>query len=147
MVYQIQRESGRIRVEFSSVPDLLTQAIRSIHNFLKESGVSQTLDIKLVLRELGTNAVRHGNNGDPARRVVLQVSFEEQGYARIEVADEGEGFDYKSLEMDPPTQFRQIHDRGYKIVHALTERLEFNEAGNRVTVWVPAERRNRAETG
>jgi anti-sigma regulatory factor (Ser/Thr protein kinase) len=147
MMYQIQHEPGRIRVEFSSMPELLTQATRSVQHFLKESGVCETLDIKLVLRELGTNAVHHGNNSDPARRVIFSVSIEERGYARIEVTDEGDGFDYRSLEMDPPTQFKEIRDRGYKIVRALAERLEFNEAGNKVTVWVPAARRTRAETG
>ena len=147
MVYQIQHEPGSIRVEFSSIPELLTQATRSIQQFLRESGVLETLDIKLVLRELGTNAVHHGNNSDPARKVICSVSVEERGYARIEVTDEGNGFDYRSLEMDPPTQFHAIRDRGYKIVHGLAERIEFNEAGNRVTVWVPAGRRTRAETG
>jgi serine/threonine-protein kinase RsbW len=48
--------------------------------------------MQLALEEALVNAVKHGNKGDPSRRVRVQVRL---GPARVlaEVEDEGEGFD------------------------------------------------------
>ena len=47
-----------------------------------------------------------------------------------------EGFDYGKLRMLPQADPRRIGKRGFILIKALSDKIEFNEIGNRITVRV-----------
>ena len=90
--------------------------------------------IQLALEEALVNAIRHGNRLDPAKRVRVTLSLAPD-VVRIEIADEGPGFDPAALP-DPtdPTQLEAPGGRGILLMRRFMDRLEFNAAGNQVTM-------------
>ena len=106
--------------------------------FKKYAPSSDRLSCSIVLRELLDNAVEHGNRGIETRIVTGSLTYLGEGTFRIIVEDEGEGFDCAGLDVTVPEDPRRVKSRGYVLIHALADRLEFNEKGNRVTAYVSA---------
>ena len=90
--------------------------------------------LRLALEEAIVNAIRHGNRGDPTRRV--HVRFE-VGPDRVlaEVEDEGEGFDFARIP-DPlaPKNLERPSGRGLLLMRHYTTWLRYNHVGNCVTL-------------
>ena len=88
--------------------------------------------IHLAVEEAITNAIVHGNKLDPGKvvRVACVVS---PTLARIEVADEGSGFDPSSV---PDCRLEDRLDapngRGVMLMRTFMTRIEYNARGNRV---------------
>jgi len=60
----------------------------------KSAGFAQDVEeyfFRLALDETLTNAVKHGNSGDAAKKITLTVSFTKRG-VNVTVHDEGGGF-------------------------------------------------------
>lgn len=88
--------------------------------------------VELLLREALTNAVLHGGGTHPGRRVRCEVSVGMRT-ARLAVADEGPGFDWRdALAAAPPDS--ATCGRGLKIYGLYADRVSFNERGNRVVL-------------
>ena len=88
--------------------------------------------IKLALEEAMINAYRHGNKGDPAKRIYVRYRVTSER-VEIEVRDEGGGF--QPRQVPDPTQPEFIdrpHGRGIMLMRAYVDRVEFNESGNTV---------------
>lgn len=88
--------------------------------------------IRLALEEALTNAFKHGNQGDPDKRVTLECRV---GEDRVELAveDEGEGFDPTSL--PDPTADENLEvptGRGIFLMRAYMTEVSFEPPGNRV---------------
>ncbi len=88
----------------------------------------------LVLRELLTNAVAHGNCLRPDRMVSCRVEPAQENRLKIVVADEGDGFSREGMTFELPADPLTDRHRGLALVHAYSEAVVFNEAGNRVAV-------------
>jgi serine/threonine-protein kinase RsbW len=90
--------------------------------------------LRLALEEALVNAIHHGNQGDPARRV--RVRFE-VGPDRVlaEVEDEGEGFDPARVP-DPrsPRGRGRSGGRGLFLMRHYTTWIRYNRLGNCVTL-------------
>lgn len=129
-----------IGFEISSERRLVREVVAEARSFLRKRCVVSTTDVEIVLRELLTNAIDHGNAGMPESDVVCTLIYTDE-YVRVRVMDQGQGFDYRSLNMDIPDDPRRLAHRGFVLVKALSTRLEFNEPGNCVTVYVPLERK------
>jgi serine/threonine-protein kinase RsbW len=97
--------------------------------------------VRLALEEALVNALRHGNQEDPSKRV--NVSFL-VGPERllIEVQDEGEGFDPKDVP-DPlaPENLERSSGRGLHLIRTYMSWVRFNVSGNCVTMCKSRERR------
>lgn len=111
------------------------EVIEAAKAFLGRLGVRSTLGASVVLRELLVNAVKHGNKNRPGACITCRIEHLGDFHFKIEVEDEGEGFDYERLNLALPADPRQAVQRGYLIINTLCDRLEFNEAGNRVTAY------------
>lgn len=103
--------------------DCLTDHGYSVHPFYD----------RLIVDELLSNAVQHGNGSDPERKVRVRL-FDLDGAWRLEVEDEGEGFDHESaLEFDFESADRsrllQTHGRGLPILKAFGVELEYLDGG------------------
>jgi serine/threonine-protein kinase RsbW len=84
----------------------------------------------LILSEALTNAVKHGNCDDPAKRVVVSYHV---GPDRVllEVEDDGPGFDLAAIR-DPtaPENLDRPCGRGLFLMRHYSTWLRFNESGN-----------------
>lgn len=88
--------------------------------------------IRLSLEEAITNAVKHGNHCDPARRVHLRFSVDDE-QAVIYVADDGGGFDPARVP-DPtmPNRLSLPNGRGIMLMRAYMDDVQYNRQGNEV---------------
>jgi len=81
-----------LRSEPSSVPDA-RQALEELRFRVSKRVLD---DVRLLVSELVTNSVRHAGAG-PGELIALRVDIEE-GHVRVEVADQGPGFDPERAE-------------------------------------------------
>ena len=90
--------------------------------------------VRLALEEALTNAIKHGNRMDAAKsvRIACQVSIE---MVRIEIEDEGTGFDWNHF--PDPTDIENLEKpcgRGVMLMRAFMNVVQYNEQGNFVTL-------------
>lgn len=98
--------------------------------------------VHLAVEEALVNAIRHGNKEDAAKRVQLVCRICEQRL-RIEVADEGSGFN--PAQVPDPTDSDNLEvpsGRGIMLMRNFMHHVEYNDAGNRVVM-----ERNRSLNG
>ena len=90
--------------------------------------------MKITLTELLVNALDHGNNRDPSRKVIIGHMVDSRSTV-VSVLDEGEGFDPARVP-DPTRAENLVKDsgRGLFIVRCYVDKVSFNEKGNRVTI-------------
>jgi serine/threonine-protein kinase RsbW len=88
--------------------------------------------IHLAAEEAIVNAIVHGNKLAADKKVHVEC-FVSPTVARIEITDEGEGFDPSQVpdctredRLDVPS------GRGVMLIHNFMTRVEYNERGNRV---------------
>lgn len=84
-------------------------------------------DLRIILNELVANGVIHGNKYDRDKLVNLYIEIEED-LIRIEVTDEGKGFDC-NLKYYDPTKLK-CSGRGLVIVNGLSD--EFYVVDNKI---------------
>ena len=90
--------------------------------------------VHLAAEEALVNAIRHGNGSD-ARKKVRIVCLLGGNLVRIEITDEGRGFNPASL--PDPTSGDHLHapsGRGVMLMRAFMSRVEFNARGNGVVL-------------
>lgn len=90
--------------------------------------------VRLALEEALVNAIKHGNQMDPAKSVQIDCRVNHDR-VRIEIEDEGEGFEPESVP-DPtdPENLERPCGRGLMLMRSFMSLIEFNESGNRVTL-------------
>ncbi len=97
-------------------------------------GEDAVFAIRLSLDEALSNAIRHGNNGNPEKQVVVEYGFTEQAFS-VSITDEGSGF--SPDELPDPTQKENLErpcGRGVMLMKAYMSHVSFNKQGNRVTL-------------
>jgi len=90
--------------------------------------------IRLGLDEAINNAVRHGNGGDPDKKVTVEYFITDEAF-EITITDEGGGFVPSEL-LDPTAEenLERPCGRGVMLMKAYMSQVAFNERGNRVTM-------------
>jgi anti-sigma regulatory factor (Ser/Thr protein kinase) len=136
------RDKESIAFILPSDPAFIHQVIREAQAFLQEYGIKDTTKISVVLRELLSNAIAHGNRNVAALAVNCRLERTGEGQFMIVVEDEGEGFDFASLDTSLPDDPRNIRNRGYVLIRNICSELGFNERGNQVTVLIDAPETN-----
>ena len=101
-----------------------SQARRSLDPFASRMSIGEFDDLRLIVSELVTNAVRHSGQGDGAE-IEMRVELH-AGYVRIEVIDGGPGFDEQAA--------TGIRGHGLDIVGRLS-RLWGTDSGAPSRVW------------
>lgn len=136
MFLSIENSTDYLTAQASSEQRAVDELLLRCNAFLRQRGAYDVLTAAVVARELLVNAIKHGNHNIQDRRVTLQIRDRGNGVFTIRVEDEGEGFDYNSLDMTLPDDPRLIKRRGMLLVNALSEKIEFNEKGNCVTAYL-----------
>lgn len=94
--------------------------------------------LKLALEEAMTNAVKHGNRGDPTKHITVRYRITPDR-AVIMVADEGPGFAPECV--PDPTSDENIerpNGRGIMLMQCYMSRVCYNACGNEV--WLVKDR-------
>ncbi|MGI6616027.1 MAG: PAS domain S-box protein [Dethiobacteria bacterium] len=97
-------------------------------------GDCKKADLFLIcLHELASNAMEHGNRMNREKKVLVELLLTER-YVQASVQDEGEGFDWRAYHQKP-MELKGLSERGRGIalVKACSDRLLYNDRGNRAT--------------
>lgn len=136
--FKLDEKRDAMSIVFFSEMGLASHVMKEITEFARKQGMHAT-GFGIVLRELITNAITHGNKSDPGRSVSVHLNRCQDGLLKLTVEDEGEGFDYAGLDMSLPEEVIRMSKRGYKLINAFSEKLEFNAKGNRVAAYLKLE--------
>ncbi|MDD5136257.1 MAG: ATP-binding protein [Candidatus Omnitrophica bacterium] len=101
---------------------------------LSSRGVAEDklFDIRLCAEEAVRNAIVHGNQGNKRLRVKV-ACWVDGDKVFIEIEDEGEGYDPKSVP-DPrgDNGIMKESGRGMFLIRKLMDKVDFNEKGNKI---------------
>jgi serine/threonine-protein kinase RsbW len=90
-------------------------------------------DIELALREALENAVVHGNQEDPERKVHVRCRCQPGREMSIVVTDQGKGFDFeKTVGNGTTTDPASEHGRGIQLMKAYMDDVYFERGGSEV---------------
>lgn len=93
---------------------------------------SDIFAIHLAAEEAIVNAIVHGNRLDPRRKVHVECAVSPDT-ARIEVTDEGEGFDPGAVpDCTQEDRLECPSGRGVMLMRSFMTRIEYNAKGNGV---------------
>lgn len=113
--------------------DLFCKQVRAIMD--ENEGLRKHIfAVQLLLRESLTNAVAHGSQNDPAKKIECSLFIDQESKILIiEVCDQGEGFDWqvRSKFCSKPAD---TCGRGIDIMKRYSHELYFNEAGNKLII-------------
>src|SRR3954465_3059598 len=123
-----------IRLEFSSaleMLDLVQTACEHILRPLRLDDDSQ-LKIGITIRESVINAIRHGNQSDPRKHVIVELVTDttpDSCELRIQVRDHGEGFDPAAVP-DPlaPENLLKANGRGMLMIRSFMDDVQVGPA-------------------
>jgi serine/threonine-protein kinase RsbW len=109
----------------------------AIDEFSNEIGIEQDNYGKILVStmEAVNNSIVHGNKLVLAKLVEIEISFSEN-ILKISVTDQGPGFRPKEIP-DPtrPENIESINGRGVFLMSKLADEIEFNDQGNKVTMY------------
>jgi len=90
--------------------------------------------VRLALEEAVINAIKHGNELDPTKKVRLDFIVEEDKVT-LKVTDEGKGFNPNEVP-DPWSDegLAAESGRGLALMRAYMDDVQYNEKGNVVTM-------------
>ena len=88
-------------------------------------------EIELALREALVNAIVHGNQEDPQKRIHVRCRLTTDGEVSMTVRDEGLGFEHDAV-ADPTTPENRLRaqGRGISLMRALMDEVVFNAGGS-----------------
>jgi len=89
-------------------------------------------NILIAALEGANNAILHGNKLYESKIVNIEIIKEEKSL-KINIEDEGNGFDYKNIP-DPtaPENIENVNGRGIFLMEKLSDKIEFSKNGARV---------------
>lgn len=126
-------------IRYPSSPDQLTEIDDDVERWLREQNLQEgtILDLTLAVSELINNALEHGNNRNPEKKITV-VLGSRLGEIEISVTDEGSGFDPTDLP-DPLAEgnYLKPDGRGLFVVKSLVDQVRFSfppDGGTRVIV-------------
>lgn len=123
-------ERTTVRLEMPSRLEMLDKAGEVVRQLAEVGGFDEDsrLDIQVAVHESMVNAILHGNRGDEARRVTLEIALD-QGGLEIRVRDQGQGFDPTSV--PDPLRLENLcrsSGRGILLMKALMDAVAFRRS-------------------
>ncbi len=94
--------------------------------------------VELLAREWLGNAIIHGNGRESGRKVILDLLIGRK-WIRLQIIDEGAGFNWRRAKRAPLPGDTAVKGRGFPISALYADRIAFNQPGNRVTLWLNKE--------
>jgi serine/threonine-protein kinase RsbW len=141
----------RWRERLESTTASINHAVREV---LRRARAARALkrdaspEVEIALREALANAVFHGNEGDPSRRVFLRVYGGSDWGLLVAVRDDGPGFDPAHVP-DPREgdRLELTHGRGVFLMKELMDHVEWRKDGREVVLFKQRARKPRKGSG
>ena len=125
------------RHSFPSRLDLKQSAIEAVADVLTKEGWVTTEDrpwLVLCLDEAITNAMLHGNEGDPQLPIEIVVAVNDKRW-QIAVSDQGTGFPISAIpDPDAPETLLLEHGRGIRLMRSWLNSLTYWRGGATVVM-------------
>jgi serine/threonine-protein kinase RsbW len=123
-------ESNRYTLEIPSLQDYLPQAEQFLEEKFKQHGLERDdiADLAISATEIINNAIIHGNQKDPDKKVKIEIEFSEDRLT-IAITDQGSGFSPDDI--PSPIQDDNLlkeTGRGIFIVRSLVDDLVIEQA-------------------
>ncbi len=134
----IRNEVNKDELNFiiSSDMDLVGRLVQESNSYLKQFNITKYVNFNCVLRELIINAIEHGNKNIIGNTVESKIEHISDCSFKITVKDQGEGFDFNKLDFNVPNETDQERKRGYYIINAFSDKLEFQDKGRIVSALI-----------
>jgi serine/threonine-protein kinase RsbW len=122
-------KTGRLSLSLASTMESVDTVEAAAEKLAIEAGLEEDerFRVTMAVREAAVNAVLHGNEYDPAKRVA--VSLENTGAALVfTIADQGKGLDAESLP-DPRTPENLLRGtgRGIFLIRSFMDEVHFRK--------------------
>jgi serine/threonine-protein kinase RsbW len=128
----------RFRVLLPSTREAIGIAVVKVMKIAREAGcvASEVADVEIAVREALANAIIHGNEGRPDKRVLLRCYGDPDDGILLAIRDEGKGFDPSTVP-DPRSAERLElpHGRGIFLMHELMDHAEHRKGGREVVLY------------
>ncbi|MBL0329150.1 MAG: ATP-binding protein [Bacteroidetes bacterium] len=135
---------GYIDIESISQKMVLESNLESVHTVEKlisrvkdEYAISDDNynDIWIALNEAVSNAIKHGNKFNPAKKVRLTIETKEDRYLCFTIKDEGDGFNPADVpNPTSPDRIGEPNGRGVFLIHKLADTVTYSENGTCVEI-------------
>jgi serine/threonine-protein kinase RsbW len=127
-----QPTSTHFEVTLPAEVSAISPVVSWIMRFVSELDYAEgkEFEIEMALREALANAVLHGCQGDPTKKIECTVSGDPQQGVTIVVRDPGNGFDPSSL--PSPTEDANLHaehGRGILLINKLMDEVKHEQNG------------------
>ena len=128
------KSTDRERFVVGTDRDEIDRVQQDILDVLARHGYDQAacFAVRTAMEEAVANAIHHGNEDDPQRKVTIEYAADEASI-EIAIADEGRGFDPNTV--PDPTRPENVDipsGRGIMLMRVYMSEVEFTAPGNRV---------------
>jgi serine/threonine-protein kinase RsbW len=122
-------KAGKLSFSLTSTMESVSEVEAAAEKLATEAGLDEdeTFHVAMAVREAAVNAVLHGNEYDPAKRIT--ASFENTGESLVfTIADEGKGLDPAVLP-DPraPENLLRGTGRGIFLIRSFMDEVHFRQ--------------------
>ena len=122
-------QAGRLSLRLNSTMESVDEVEAAAEKLAADAGLDEDerFHVTMAAREAAVNAVLHGNEYDPAKRIA--ASFENTGDALvITISDQGKGLDPKTLP-DPRTPDNLLRGtgRGIFLIRSFMDEVHFRQ--------------------
>jgi serine/threonine-protein kinase RsbW len=115
------------KISISSKIESIDKAVQEAVKFAGETGVAEEaiFGIDMAVREVITNAVKHGNKMDEKKPVEITFTNSDEGF-EVTVRDFGEGFEIEKVP-DPtnPENLLKASGRGILFMNTFMDKVEW----------------------
>jgi serine/threonine-protein kinase RsbW len=124
-----KEKEGPFRFSLNSTMDSVSELEATAEKYASDAGLDEDerFRVTMAVREAAVNAVLHGNDYDPGKKVT--ASFENTGDSLvIKISDEGKGLDPDSLP-DPlaPENLMRGTGRGIFLIRSFMDEVHFRQ--------------------
>ena len=131
------------KLEFGCKPKIIKKFLEKLFNILESYNThieNFNFRIELASREMLANAIEHGcssapkiNSSKSNFKIRVNVKIKNDKII-LSVKDPGKGFDWENCNLESELSFAE-KGRGLKMINEVVDRLEFNNSGNKITVY------------
>jgi len=140
--FEISRKADEMTIFLNSTMENIDKADHETRAFLHENELQhEAFSVCLCLREGLVNAMTHGHRNDSSKIVRYCLKRTDRELI-LEIEDEGEGFDWKTIGNRAPA-FESDHGRGLSIMRKYFSWYEYNEKGNKILLVKELKKKHR----
>ncbi len=132
-MYQKNLDGKYLKIVISPSFDNIEKICQDAEDFSCKNGFNNILfEIQLGIREILTNAIRHGCKSDVNKQIEFKME-RNKGFVHISSKDGGDGFDWQKEQKKNSADLLE-NGRGMKILKTYFDRIQYNESGNEITI-------------